>query len=322
MISVTNLIVSICLVPTTDTIVSPSQPLLRKDTAMSIYFSTNIPELKSMASFKTAENQIAKSSYRLATGQRVNSGADDAAGFKVREGLRADIKNIAAQSANITKADNVLNIAQSSISQALQVLRGDPDDDSNNGIVGFLASLDGKSDADIAAAAADFKDLGAALQSTLGAASYDGVQMFSADNAVNFNITVGKAVADGTAQKVAVDTKLNASIKAADFTALTETALTDGASLTAAAKAASDAIGALTTESGRLGNKQNVVSYANNSFSAQSTMLKEADGRISSVDSAVESSNLAKAELLAQNSMNVMQYSRSFASFVATSAFG
>lgn len=272
-----------------------------------------------MYAYKTAENQVAKSSYRLATGQRINSGADDAAGFKVRENLRAELKSLEASSANISKGENTLNVAQSAINQTLTVLRGDPDDNSNNGLVGLLSSLQTDSSGTITPSADEisaYEDMVSQLQSALGSASYNGVALF--DAGTSFDITIGKDTS-GTAQTIKVDTTKNAGIADADMTAIDVTLASGNAA--AALTSVNNAIKSLTTESGRLGYKQNAVSNVKNSLSAQSTMLKEADGRISSVDTALEGSNLARAELLAQNSMNVMQYSRSFASFVATSAF-
>lgn len=273
-----------------------------------------------MATFKSAENQIAKSSYRLATGERVNSGADDAKGFQIREGLRADLKSLEANTASLTKGENTLNIAQNAINQALTVLRGDPNDDSNNGMVGLLSSLETAADGTLAPSADEisaYTDMVSQLKSTLGSAIYNGTALFSAGT--SFDISIGKAT-DGTAQKLTVDTTKDAGIATADMTAIDVTLAAGNAA--AALTSVNNAIQSITAESGRLGFKQNAISNVKNTFSAQSTMLKEADSLISNVDSATEGSRLARAELLAQNSMNVMQYSRSFASFVATSAFG
>jgi flagellin-like hook-associated protein FlgL len=52
------------------------------------------------------------------------------------------------------------------------------------------------------------------------------------------------------------------------------------------------------------------------------TSVTATEGRISNADIAVESSRMARAELIAQNSMNSIMYSRSFAAFSVRSLFG
>jgi flagellin len=283
---------------------------------MAIYFSTNVPELKSMYSFNRASDQIAKSSIRLATGLRVNTGADDATGFKVREGLRADIKTIEAVAGGVRKAENVLEIAQSSIGQALEVLRGDPDDKNSQGIMGFLASITPENDKLSTKDKAAYDDYIKNFQSSLGGALYDGTSLFASGGS-SFNLTVGKD-ANAALQSLTIDTTEYGGVSMADFAAL----VAGTANVDALKANVEAAIASLSEESGRLGYKQDAVSSAKNAFAQQTTSLKSAEANISSVDAAVEGSNLARAELIAQNSMNVMQYSRSFASFVATSAFG
>ncbi|GHT34398.1 hypothetical protein FACS189427_01640 [Planctomycetales bacterium] len=283
---------------------------------MAIYFSTNVPELKSMYSFNRASDQIAKSSLRLATGLRVNTGADDATGFKVREGLRADIKGIEAVAGGVRKAENVLEIAQSSIGQALEVLRGTPDDVNSQGIMGFLAGVTpATGDMLSAEDTATLGDYVKTLQSAIGGAVYDGKALFGTGGST-FDLAIGKDES-GAAQKLTVDTKEYSGMTQAAYSGLQ--AATD--TVTALSGYVKTLISDLAAESGRLGYKQDTVSSAKNAFAQQTTSLKSAEANISSVDAAVEGSNLARAELIAQNSMNVMQYSRSFASFVATSAF-
>ncbi|MCL2745170.1 MAG: hypothetical protein FWE67_15105 [Planctomycetaceae bacterium] len=283
---------------------------------MAIYFSTNVPELKAMYVFNRSADQIAKSSLRLATGLRINTGADDATGFKVREGLRADIKGIEAVAGGVRKAENVLDIAQSSIGQALDVLRGVTDDTNSQGIKGFLASVTPDASGNLTTDdTAVLNDYVKNLQSAIGGAVYDGKALFGTGGST-FDLVIGKDES-GIVQKLTVDTKLYSGM-----TGIAYSGLIAGTDTVEVLKGYVDTlISELATESGRLGYKQDAVTTAKNAFAQQTTSLKSAEANISSVDTALEGSNLARAELLAQNSMNVIQYSRSFASFVATSAF-
>ncbi|MDR1964693.1 MAG: flagellin, partial [Planctomycetaceae bacterium] len=75
---------------------------------MTIYFSTNIPEMRSVLSYNRISNEIANSTRRLETGLRINTAQDDPAGLIIREAMRADIKGIQAAQKNVSQANSIL----------------------------------------------------------------------------------------------------------------------------------------------------------------------------------------------------------------------
>jgi flagellin-like hook-associated protein FlgL len=83
-----------------------------------------------------------------------------------------------------------------------------------------------------------------------------------------------------------------------------------------------EALGKITTASGDLGLKQQIVAVNQKLLDTRLTNVTAAEGLISNVDLAVESSRMARAELLAQNAMSSIQYTRQYAAFAVRSLFG
>jgi flagellin-like hook-associated protein FlgL len=106
---------------------------------MTIWFSTNIPEMRAISTFNRVSKDISEIQERIATGQRINSGKDDPGGLIVREGLRADIKSIQATQATMAQAEAVMETASTGMLGLLEILSGDPNDASNNGLIGEMS---------------------------------------------------------------------------------------------------------------------------------------------------------------------------------------
>jgi flagellin len=85
--------------------------------------STNIPALT--ASFQLNRNvfRLNTSLNRLATGLKINRGADNPAGLIASENLRSHLRGLEAASSNIDRAHAVLSVAETGMSQVGSLLR-------------------------------------------------------------------------------------------------------------------------------------------------------------------------------------------------------
>ncbi|MDR1268707.1 MAG: flagellin, partial [Planctomycetaceae bacterium] len=104
---------------------------------MTIYFSTNIPEMRSVLSYNRISNEIANSTRRLETGQRINTAQDDPTGLIIRETMRADIKGIQAAQKNVSQANSMLTIAENGMNNISSLLIGSPGSE-DNGLLGLI----------------------------------------------------------------------------------------------------------------------------------------------------------------------------------------
>jgi len=59
---------------------------------MALNISTNVPSLNAQRHLEESSGALNKSLERLASGLRINSAADDAAGLAIADRLRADVR--------------------------------------------------------------------------------------------------------------------------------------------------------------------------------------------------------------------------------------
>ena len=69
---------------------------------MSLVVNTNVGSLNAQRSLASSSNQLATAMERLASGKKINSAADDAAGFAIAERMTAQVRglNMATKNAN------------------------------------------------------------------------------------------------------------------------------------------------------------------------------------------------------------------------------
>jgi flagellin len=83
---------------------------------MSFTIPHNMMAIRSSRNLNAAYNRLAKSTERLSSGLRVNSAADDAAGFAVRELMRSDIETINQGIRNAADAISMIQTAEGALS--------------------------------------------------------------------------------------------------------------------------------------------------------------------------------------------------------------
>lgn len=84
--------------------------------------NTNIPSLVAQRIFSQQNNNLANSLSRLSTGLRINSGKDDPAGLIASENLRAEKVALNASLTNISRADNIVAVAEGALDEVNQLL--------------------------------------------------------------------------------------------------------------------------------------------------------------------------------------------------------
>ncbi|MFQ5706371.1 MAG: flagellin [bacterium] len=83
---------------------------------------TNIQALQSLNSLNKINNQLGVRQLRLATGKRINSAEDDAAGFVIGRNLQARSKGLATALNNVGDAKSLLSIAEGGLNNILDIL--------------------------------------------------------------------------------------------------------------------------------------------------------------------------------------------------------
>jgi flagellin len=89
---------------------------------MSLSILNNIPSLAAQNQLSITNANLQKTLIQLSSGQRINSGADDAAGLAIADGLRANIAALTQSAQNATDGVSKLQVADGALSQVTSLL--------------------------------------------------------------------------------------------------------------------------------------------------------------------------------------------------------
>ena len=270
-----------------------------------ISINTNTAATSAAYNLSNTNVNLQRSLNRLSSGSRINSSMDDAGGLAVSMKLSASIRRTEATQANVNNAlsyletqDGVLKSAEKVMSRMSELIQ--------------LATDVTKSSTDTALYKTEYQSLQSQIGSMLGE-QFNGINLFTAggvdvdiDNASLEVVTsqdgeqridiskldlgavggyVGTASGDGTAEFVSIDPD------------------TVFGSATGAAAAISNitlAIQTLADLRATNGSEQVRLTFAADMLAINKTNLEAANGRITDVDIASESANLARLNILQQ----------------------
>ena len=89
---------------------------------MSLSILNNIPSLMAQNSLSMTGASLTSTLQQLSTGSRINSGADDAAGLAIANGLQANITALTQSARNATDGVGSLQVADGALSQITSLL--------------------------------------------------------------------------------------------------------------------------------------------------------------------------------------------------------
>jgi flagellin len=84
--------------------------------------ATNVNALKSLDALNKVNNELSMRQLRLATGSRINSAKEDAAGWVIGKGLEARSKGLSQALSNVGDAQSLLGVAEGGLQGVLDIL--------------------------------------------------------------------------------------------------------------------------------------------------------------------------------------------------------
>src|SRR5512137_733879 len=84
--------------------------------------NTNVPALVAQTNLRRSQRDLQTSLERLASGLRINRGADDPAGLIVSENLRSEIAGVTQAIDNSQRAVNVIATAEGALNEVASLL--------------------------------------------------------------------------------------------------------------------------------------------------------------------------------------------------------
>jgi flagellin len=258
---------------------------------MSIVVNTNIASMNAQRSLMASSNSLQEAMERLSTGKKINSAADDAAGFAIAESMTAQIRGLSMAAKNASDALGLLKVVENATNDVTDILQR-----VRELAVQAQSGTNGSTDIGFLQKEADA--LFAEIDRISSDTTYNNKAYLSATDAGAINIQVGYTDGDTitiTTQDVKTDQLGNATDKLHDGTSYLDIS-SSGALLVI-----SDAIDQVAGYKADWGAGQNRLEYTVSNLMNVVEFTSAARSRIQDADFALEAAKLSKAQVLQQS---------------------
>jgi flagellin len=155
---------------------------------MAISILNNIASLTAQNQLSVTQANLNKTLNQLSSGSRINSGADDAAGLAIADGLQGNITALTQSAQNATAGVGALQVADGSLAEVTQLL--------NRAVTLATESSNGTvSDSQRTAIQAEYSQINAEINSIGSTTNYNGAAVFSSATS---SIYLGDGVSNST----------------------------------------------------------------------------------------------------------------------------
>ena len=263
---------------------------------MSFSVLNNIPALQAEANLSTTQTSLQKTLQQLSSGQRINNGADDAAGLAIANGLQANIAALNQSVQNANSGIGALQVADGAVSQVTGLL--------NRAItLATEASTGTVSSSQRTALDAEFQQILAEVDRIGSKTTFNGTSVFTTTTTSVFlsdagsNSTIGVSVGTLSSSGLGLSGKV-----------LTGT---DGSSAQTALTAINTAVQTIATDRGTIGASINRLTDASAVITNQVQNLTSAEDGILAADIPTVVSNLSRQSVLSQTGIAALAQANS-----------
>ncbi|HWG38297.1 MAG TPA: flagellin [Terriglobales bacterium] len=272
---------------------------------MSLSILNNIPALAAQNALSTTQSELQTTLFRLSSGQRINSGADDAAGLAIANGLQANVTALNQSSQNANDGTGQLQVVDGALSQVTNLLNRAVTlaTEASNGTVTTtqLTALDNeftkiKAEIDNIGSNTDFNG------SNVFTASTTSIFLSDSSNSYSIGITVG-ALSSSNIQ--------GGSTSGLTAVNLSADNLTTNSNASTALTAINNAIQNVASKRGEVGATINQLQSASNVIATQVQNLTSAEDGIMAADIPSEVGNLSRLSILNQTGISALAQANS-----------
>ncbi len=258
---------------------------------MSLVVNTNIASMNAQRSLHASGRELSTAMERLSTGKKINSAADDAAGFAIAESMTAQIRGLSMAAKNANDAQSLLSVVENATNDVTDILQRARE-------LAVQAQSDTNSDTDKANLQKEAEALFAEIDRISSDTTYNNKAYLSSTDAGAIDIQVGYTDGDIitiTTQDVKTDQLGNATDKLSDGTDYLDI------SGSGALQVISDAIDQVAGYKADWGAGQNRLEYTVSNLMNVVEFTSAARSRIQDADFALEAAKLSKAQVLQQS---------------------
>mgnify|MGYP001113615132 CR=1 FL=1 len=274
---------------------------------MSITVNTNLQALKIQTNLSNATAKMNSAMERLSSGSKINSAADDAAGSTISTNLEATLSSSKVASQNAQIGSNLLTTAEgtlNTIASNLQRIR-DLAEQAANGTYDSVSRE---------AMRVEVEQRGQEIDRLATNTSFNGMSVFNDTAAIANGVALQVGTGDNANgdDTITLDKSIfaKAQVTTIGLATANKTAFTDEFATGAAAKSfltkADNAISNISDRKTLIGAYQNRLTSAMSNLSTQQTNLASTNSTIKDADTAEESANYVKYQILQQASASLL----------------
>jgi flagellin len=262
---------------------------------MSVIIRTNVASLQAQKHLDSSQKALQSSYNKLASGYRVNSASDDAAGLAISESMKSQIRSFSVAERNAGDGISMAQTAEGSLNEV-------------HGILGRMRELamqagnGGLSGDDRGYLDDEFKSLQSEVTRIQSSAKFNGNSLVN-ETASSVTFLVG--LNDTDSDKITVT-----------FGGVTLTDVASGGAASLAGSGATAALSALSTidsaiktvstARSKFGTAMNRMEIATSNIQTMRTNLSAANSRIRDVDVASETAKLSQNQVLSQAGVSIL----------------
>ena len=246
--------------------------------------STNTSALRAQNGSRMADKMLQTAMERLSTGKRINAAKDDAAGLAIASSMTSQIRGMGQAARNANDGISLAQTAEGALNEVTNMLQRVRE-------LSVQSASGTYSDDDRANLQAEVAELGAQIDDIVANTKFNGVTVFGTTD-VTVDIQTGSASTDVT----------TLTISGFDVSAASGSDISTAGGATTALDDVDTALKAVATTRASLGAGQSRLESTVNNLTNQITSLSDARSRIEDTDYSVETTNLAKSQILSQAS--------------------
>ena len=277
----------------------------------------NISSIYAQNDLNQTQGNLSNVLQQLASGSRINSGADDAAGLSLANGLQANTTELAQSAQNASQGVGFLQTADGALSQVNSLL--------NRAVTLATESTNGTlSNAQLNAANQEYQSILGEVSNIGANTQYNGVNVFGATSGVSvytngstdtisLHTLASSAVGDanGTLSYASSAFTYASSATASDHIDLSATSLTTNAAATTALGDINTAITDVAAERGYVGSQVNLLNATSSVMTTESVNLTSAANNVTATDYSAATSQMSKDEILMQTGISALAQANS-----------
>ncbi|RMF61115.1 MAG: flagellin [Calditrichaeota bacterium] len=249
--------------------------------------NTNVGALNAFNALNALNSKIGTHQFRLASGKRINSAADDPAGYTISKKLQARSRSLSAALANVGEAKNILSVAEGGFQNINDILVGIKEKVIQAGNGSYTAE-------EYAAIVTQITDMLNEVDDIISETKFNGTQLLDG----NFTSKVFQTGADGGDQ---LTVSLSAGVDSTDFglNGLNSSDL-QGSNLSLTLTSLDNAISTVSSELQKIGSLIQRLDVKEQTLQVAITNTDAAASRIMDADIAKEQLEITKLQILQQ----------------------